>query len=136
MQPLITEAWSEDAERRAKAMEALANLAGKRDQQDALFLAGVMRVLAQMASAPLQGLQGLQGVGGAGEELARRIGFDTARAVSNLTDKAALRREIAQDDSAPALVRALTRLGWVALRAGSSRVVLQVLADASLVELN
>merc|ERR1719353_1855290 len=53
MQPLITEAWSEDAERRAKAMEALANLAGKRDQQDALFLAGVLRVLAQMASAPL-----------------------------------------------------------------------------------
>lgn len=134
MQPLITEAWSEDAERRAKAMEALANLAGKRDQQDALFLAGVLRVLAQMASAPLQGLQGLQGVqgaGGAGEELARRIGFDTARAVSNLTDKAALRREIAQDDSAPALVRALTRLGWDALKAGTSRVVLQVLAAIS-----
>ena len=137
MQPLITEAWSEDAERRAKAMEALANLAGKRDQQDALFLAGVLRVLAQMASAPLQGLQGLQGVpsaGGAGEELARRIGFDTARAVSNLTDKAALRREIAQDDSAPVLVRALTRLGWDALKAGTSRVVLQVLAAVSMVE--
>ena len=137
MQPLITEAWSEDAERRAKAMEALANLAGKRDQQDALFLAGVLRVLAQMASAPLQGLQGLQGVpsaGGAGEELARRIGFDTARAVSNLTDKAALRREMAQDDSAPVLVRALTRLGWDALKAGTSRVVLQVLAAVSMVE--
>ena len=137
MQPLITEAWSEDAERRAKAMEALANLAGKRDQQDALFLAGVLRVLAQMASAPLQGLQGLQGVqsaGGAGEELARRIGFDTARAVSNLTDKAALRREIAQDASAPVLVRALTRLGWDALKAGTSRVVLQVLAAVSMVE--
>ena len=79
----------------------------------------------------LQGLQGVQGAGGAGEELARRIGFDTARAVSNLTDKAALRREIAQDDSAPVLVRALTRLGWDALKAGTSRVVLQVLAAIS-----
>jgi hypothetical protein len=40
IQPLITEAYSDDDKRRSHAIEALANLAGKKDRQDDLLSAG------------------------------------------------------------------------------------------------
>jgi len=53
IQPLITEGYSEDDARRSQALFALANLAGKKERQEELVSAGLVRLLSHLTTCPL-----------------------------------------------------------------------------------
>ena len=53
IQPLITEGYSEDDARRSQAIFALANLAGKKERQEELVSAGLVRLLSHLTTCPL-----------------------------------------------------------------------------------
>lgn len=90
IQPLITEAYSDDDKRRSHSIEALANLAGKKDRKHDLLSAGVLRLLCHLATCTLGSDAALRG----------SIRFNTARALNNLTQDNTLRVQIAQDPTA------------------------------------
>ncbi len=118
IQPLITEGYSDDDARRSQAIFALANLAGKKERQEELVSAGLVRLLSHLATCPLSS----QG------ELKSELQFNTARAWANLTEDASLRRcFLLPQREGQVVVEAVTRLAWEALACPTPtfRVVIQ-----------
>jgi hypothetical protein len=131
LQPLFTEAYSDDSKRRSAAVTALANLAGKRERQADLLSAGIVRLLCHLATGcPTEDASLVSNLGGLSAAIAamsltlcasvcRQAGllrFNTARAINNLVESQRVRREVAGElPQVLQLVGALTRLAWDSL---------------------